>query len=150
MATLAICNHPNLRPESDHPCSLLLLFCETITTPRIVLTSSPDLLCSYTLHFNPFNHIESSILSLNHSIAVFTSRTRASGHAFMLTQHTKARAWLSSADESSAWQNNWDSHACVTRYLVSCWQRISNTGALSKFQAKYGIVIRRPIRSNVK
>ena len=40
---------PNLRPESDRRCSMVLLFCESITSLRIVLTSTHTLLCLHSI-----------------------------------------------------------------------------------------------------
>ena len=67
---------PNLRPGWDHRCLIVLLFCESMKSPRMVLTSTHTLLCSHILNCNQFNHHKSLILSLNHSRAVYIQVAR--------------------------------------------------------------------------
>ena len=122
---------PNLRPESDHRCLMLLLFCEHITSPRIVFTSSPTLLCLFTRNYNWFNHIEYSILSLNHNEAVFarlhSGCTHWDMHAWYAnsTSQSSAESVTINEDESSTGQNmDWTEYRCIAMRSCSYFIRI--------------------------
>ena len=73
------------------------------------------------------NHVRSAILSPNRSGAMYTSGIRALGHACVICK-------LNRPNQVNC--NIQDLRVCVTRYLVPCSQRISNTGATPKLQGK--------------
>ena len=140
----------NLRPESDHCCTMVLLFHESITAPRIVFTlCTPGCVRTHSIAID--------LITSKVRYSLWFTAELFSAHCWRmhdtLTQQTKQfgrHKFTLRVRQVKSWDRDiQDPRTCATRYLPQT-RDFKTSEFRRNCRATYGIVTRGPIHSNWK